>query len=71
MIGVYEMLFPDISFSRAIGKGAPVVELEKIAADGGFRPLVEDALEKAESGLTSIEEVSRRIEPKFPHAILN
>ena len=67
-MGVYELFFPTNAISSAIGSGAPTSEIRELAAEHGFIPLVENALEKVHQGLTTLEEVSMRIGPKFPHA---
>ncbi len=63
LVGVYELLAPDERLSSAIAAGKPVDELRRLARERGFFPLVQDALRKAERGLTSLEEVARRIAP--------
>ena len=68
LMGVYELFFPTNAISSAIGSGAPTSEIRELAAEHGFIPLVENALEKVHQGLTTLEEVSMRIGPKFPHA---
>ena len=60
--------FPNNEISIAIGEGSPTSEIRKLANKHGFTPLVEDALEKVHEGETTLEEVARRIGPKFPHA---
>ncbi len=65
LVGVFELFEPDETMSQAIGEGVPVEELRKSALAGGWVPLAEDALKKAASGLTSLEEVARRIPPTF------
>ncbi len=64
-LGVFELLTPDAEVEMAIGRGEPVENLRQVAMKRGWRPLVEDALAKAEAGLTTIEEVARKIPPKF------
>ncbi|MDP6957464.1 MAG: GspE/PulE family protein [Planctomycetota bacterium] len=68
MIGIYELFFPNETISTAIGQGVPVGELRKLAFEHGFQPLVEDALLKVHAGETTLEEIAKRIGPKFPHA---
>jgi len=68
LVGVFELLQPDDEVASAIGRGMPVEDLRKVAERSGWKPLVEDALEKVSSGVTSLEEVARRIPPKYPFA---
>ncbi|HLY74613.1 MAG TPA: GspE/PulE family protein [Planctomycetota bacterium] len=65
LVGVFELLEPTESLIRAVGAGLPVEELRRLALEGGWLPLVEDALHKAGTGLTSLSEVARRIPPKY------
>ena len=68
LMGVYELFFPNNEISTAIGAGVPTSEIRELATENGFIPLVENALEKVHQGLTTLDEVSMRIGPKFPHA---
>lgn len=68
MIGIYELFFPTEEISTAISAGSSVAELNHLAKEQGFTPLVDDALAKAHEGFTSLEEILLRIGPKFPHA---
>ena len=68
LMGVYELFFPNNEISTAIGAGVPTSEIRELATENGFIPLVENALEKVHKGLTTLDEVSMRIGPKFPHA---
>lgn len=65
LVGVFELFEPRETVASAIAAGVPVEELRRIALADGWVPLVEDALAKVERGLTSLEEVARRIPPKF------
>jgi type II secretory ATPase GspE/PulE/Tfp pilus assembly ATPase PilB-like protein len=65
LIGVFELFEPTESVTQAIGAGVPVEELRRIALANGWVPLIEDALRKASAGITSLEEIARRIPPKF------
>lgn len=65
-LGVFELLTPDATVASAISRGVPVEELRSVATSRGWTPLVEDALAKAEAGLTTLEEVARKIPPRFP-----
>lgn len=65
LVGVYELFEPSDEVTQAIGSGVPVEEIRKRALATGWKPLVEDALEKAAEGMTSLAEIARRIPPKF------
>ena len=60
--------FPNKEISIAIGEGLPTSEIKELAIKHGFKPLIEDALEKVHQGETTLEEVARRIGPKYNHA---
>ena len=64
-VGVYELFQPEETLRAAIAAGRPVEELRRLARDHGYAPLVEDALRKAEAGITSLEEVARCVGAKF------
>jgi general secretion pathway protein E/type IV pilus assembly protein PilB len=64
-VGVYELFQPDDDLRAAVASGKPVEELRRLAREHGYVPLVEDALRKAEVGVTSLEEVARCVGPKY------
>jgi type II secretory ATPase GspE/PulE/Tfp pilus assembly ATPase PilB-like protein len=64
LVGVYELFEPDLELADAIASGEPVGRLRRRAAGHGWAPLVDDALGKAAAGLTTIEEIARRIPPR-------
>jgi type II secretory ATPase GspE/PulE/Tfp pilus assembly ATPase PilB-like protein len=66
LVGLFELLEPNEEIASAIGRGMPVEELRQVALANGWRPLVESALEQVAAGLTSLEEIARRLPPKFP-----
>lgn len=66
LVGIFELLQPDAVVSDAISRGVPVNDLRRLAGERGWTPLLEDALRKAGEGLTTLEEIARRIPPKFP-----
>jgi type II secretory ATPase GspE/PulE/Tfp pilus assembly ATPase PilB-like protein len=66
LVGVYELFEPDLELADAIASGVPVERLRQMAVGRGWAPLVEDALAKAAAGLTTLEEMARRISPRFP-----
>ena len=65
LVGVYELFEPSIEHVDAIASGEPVERLRQQAIRHGWAPLVEDAVAKAAAGLTTIEEIARRIPPRF------
>lgn len=58
-IGVHEVVLMNDDLRQAIMAGAPIEELESIARKAGMAGLREDALQKAWTGITSLEEVGR------------
>lgn len=56
---IYEVMVIDESFHAAIVDEAPTNELEQIARASGMKTMLEDGVEKALSGLTTLEEVLR------------
>ncbi|MEK7469948.1 MAG: GspE/PulE family protein [Planctomycetota bacterium] len=64
-LGVFELLTRDPAIEAAIGRGVPVEELRQVALARGWKPLVEDALARAEKGDTTLEEVARKVPPRF------
>lgn len=57
-IGVYELFVPDDEARQAISDGMPLQELRKLA-NAKMTTLYMDAMEKARSGITTVEEVFR------------
>lgn len=62
--GLYEVLIPDEEFRDLISENAGIRALMTQARKNGFRTLIEDARDKVESGLTSLEEVFRVLGPQ-------
>ena len=58
-VGIYEILFVTEQIRAAIQSGSSSDEIRKIVRGGGFRPMQEQAFEKARIGETSLEEVFR------------
>jgi len=58
-IGIYELMIPDEKIKNAIISKAPSNEIRKLAESSGMVSLMEDGIEKAKSGITTIEEVLR------------
>ncbi len=49
----------DDALSRGISQGLDLVELKKIAAQKGFKPMFLDGLAKVKEGITKFSEVMR------------
>jgi len=65
-VGVFELFQPDATIRAAIAAGRPVEEIRRLDLERGGSRVVDDALFKAEDGLTTIEEIARKIAPRFP-----
>jgi type II secretory ATPase GspE/PulE/Tfp pilus assembly ATPase PilB-like protein len=65
LVAVHELLAPGDAEREAIARGMSVEDLRRMALATGFRPLVEDALDKALQGLTTLEEIARRLPPRY------
>jgi type II secretory ATPase GspE/PulE/Tfp pilus assembly ATPase PilB-like protein len=60
-VGTYELLLVDQGFSERIIEGAPGSALRAYAASQGHLTLVDDALNQAAAGLTTLDELERTI----------
>ena len=60
-LGIYEMLTLDEAVQRAIEEGVPTQELRRIAMDHGMRPMWRDGLDKALTGITTLDEVGQAV----------
>jgi len=58
-IAIFEWLDLDRSYHEVISHKSSLAELESLARERGFRPMVMDGLDKAAAGLTTIDEVLR------------
>ena len=58
-LGVYELLCATTSVRNLIDQGASASEIYEVARSEGMRLMLEDGIEKAKLGLTSIEEVRK------------
>ena len=58
-VAIYEVLIVDERFHGPILKGAAISELRQLAAAGGMQSMLEDGLEKAHAGLTTLDELVR------------
>ena len=56
-VALHEVLYVDSAVARAISSRADEATLEAAARSAGFRPMVEDGLEKARLGLVTLESV--------------
>ena len=63
---MFEPFQPDAALRAAIAAGRPVEEIRRLEQERGGEVLLDDGLRKAEDGLTTIEEIARRIPPRFP-----
>ena len=64
-IGLFELFVPDEELSALIASGSSVNSIRHRAVEKGFEPLIEDALNKVREGVTSLEEIARRLPPKY------
>ncbi|MEC5161661.1 type II secretory ATPase GspE/PulE/Tfp pilus assembly ATPase PilB-like protein/FixJ family two-component response regulator [Janthinobacterium sp. CG_23.3] len=62
-LGLYELLVPDNHLRHLIATVAPVTEMADYAAGQGFSTLRDDAFNKVQSGVTTLEEVLRVLGP--------
>ncbi len=58
-VAIYEVLIIDERFHGPILKGAELSELRQLAAISGMQSMLEDGLEKAHAGLTTLDELVR------------
>jgi type II secretory ATPase GspE/PulE/Tfp pilus assembly ATPase PilB-like protein len=58
-IGIHELLIPDDTLSDRLSHGVPLSELRTLARHAGMKSLRADGIEKARSGLTTLDEVFR------------
>jgi type II secretory ATPase GspE/PulE/Tfp pilus assembly ATPase PilB-like protein len=63
-IGLYEVLALDSHLRHLIASEAAITEITQYASDQGFATLRDDAFEKAQSGLTTLEEIFRVLGPE-------
>lgn len=60
-IGIYEVMESNDAIKRAIVEGKPADVLEEVAVQSGMATMLENGIEKALSGITSLEEIIRVI----------
>ena len=58
-IAIYEVLVIDERFHTPILKGAELAELRQLATSSGMQSMLEDGLDKAKAGLTTLDELVR------------
>lgn len=63
-VGLYEVLAPDSHLRHLIASQAAITEITQYVRDQGFATLRDDAFDKAQSGLTTLEEVFRVLGPE-------
>ncbi len=61
-LSILEILKIDGELDDLIARRATQRELRKAAIDGGFRPLVEDAIRRVLEGVTTLDEISRVVD---------
>jgi general secretion pathway protein E len=61
-VGIFELVLLSDALRDSIGRGAPRIELEKLAREAGGSTLATDGFEKVMAGLTTIEEVLRVVQ---------
>lgn len=64
LTGVFELFRPDAATRALIAAGRPVEELRRLELERGWTPLLADALRKAEDGVTTLEEIARKLPPR-------
>jgi type II secretory ATPase GspE/PulE/Tfp pilus assembly ATPase PilB-like protein len=65
-VGLYELFHVDTETADRITREVSSLELRRFARSRGMRTLFDDALEKLEAGVTTLEEIRARL----PHRIL-
>lgn len=65
-LGLYELFVLDGEMADLVTEGAPIHRLRAAAMDKGMKSLLDDGLEKARAGITSLEEILRAV----PYRIL-
>jgi type II secretory ATPase GspE/PulE/Tfp pilus assembly ATPase PilB-like protein/FixJ family two-component response regulator len=63
-IGLYEVLTPDSHLRHLIASEAAITEITRYAHDQGFSTLRDDAFDKVQEGLTTLDEVFRVLGPE-------
>jgi len=58
-LGIYELLVPDDALMERISQGASLHELRDLARKSGMKTLRHDGVDKAKSGVTTLDEIYR------------
>jgi type II secretory ATPase GspE/PulE/Tfp pilus assembly ATPase PilB-like protein len=66
-IGLFELFAPNDDLADRIAEGMPIHLLREAAQAAGMRSLLDDALDKARAGLTSLAEILRTV----PYRMMN
>jgi type II secretory ATPase GspE/PulE/Tfp pilus assembly ATPase PilB-like protein len=61
-VAIMELLKMDQDIDELIARRATAREIKTLALEKGFRPLVEDAIQRVMDGVTSLSEVSRVVD---------
>src|SRR5690606_23110122 len=64
-LGLYEVLVPDEKLRDMIASHASTLEMAEYTRGLGMKTLIEDARQKVEAGLTTLEEVLRVLGPQL------
>jgi type II secretory ATPase GspE/PulE/Tfp pilus assembly ATPase PilB-like protein len=59
--GIYELFVLDHELADLIAEGAPIHRVRAVAIEKGMRSLLDNGLDKARAGLTSLEEILRTV----------
>jgi len=59
--GIYEIMIIDAQIQEAVRTNVSAQQLRKTAREAGMRTLLDDGLEKAASGITSLSEILRSV----------
>ncbi|MFO0554714.1 MAG: GspE/PulE family protein [Polyangiaceae bacterium] len=65
-LGIYELFLVDDAIADLISRSTPAFEIRRHARSRGMRSLFDDAFEKLEAGLTTLDEVKLRV----PHRMV-
>jgi type II secretory ATPase GspE/PulE/Tfp pilus assembly ATPase PilB-like protein len=59
--GIYELFVLDAELADLIAEGAPPHRVRAAAMEKGMQSLLDNALDKARAGITSLEEILRTV----------
>jgi type IV pilus assembly protein PilB len=60
-VGVYELFVLDPELADLVADRAPIHQVRSMAVDKGMKTLLDDALRKARTGITTLEEILRTV----------